>query len=113
MVRIMRNDTRIRARVSAGKSAMVFAVTEQVIKDSNYYCLQDQGTLISSSYTASIPAEGKAIWNTPYAKRRYYTGTPSHTVNPHASLMWCEVARKNHGGDWQKLAQKTYTGGMS
>ena len=113
MVRIIRNDARIRTRVTAGKKAMLYAVAEQALRDCNYYCLQDQGTLISSSYSASIPAEGKLVWNTPYAKRRYYTGTPSHDVNPNASLMWCEVAHRNFGDDWLKVAQKSYSEGMS
>lgn len=113
MVRIIRNDARIRARVTAGKKAMIHAVAEQALRDSNYYCRQDQGTLISSSQTASVPANGRLIWNTPYAKRVYYTGTPSHDVNANASLMWCEVAHTNHGRDWDLIAQKSYTGGMS
>ena len=111
-VKITRNDTRISARVTGGKKKMIYAVAEQALKDCNVFCRQDQGVLISSSYSASVPQEGKLIWNTPYAKRVYYTGRPSHDVNPHASLMWCEVARNVFGDDWDKIAQKAYTGGM-
>ena len=113
MVRIVRNDTRIRARVTAGKKAMIYAVAEQALRDSNYYCRQDQSMLISSSYSASVPKEGRLVWNTPYARRVYYTGTPSRDVNANASLMWCEVARRNHGSDWDLIAQKSYSEGMS
>ena len=112
MVRIIRNDTRIRARVTAGKKAMISAVSEQVLKDSNHFCRQDQGVLIASSYSASIPSDGKLVWNTPYARRVYYTGTPSRDVNPNASLMWCEAARSSYGDDWKLIAQKSYSGGM-
>lgn len=111
-VKIIRNDTRIRARVTGGKEKMVYAVAEQALRDCNYYCRQDQGTLISSSHSASVPREGRLIWNTPYAKRVYYTGTPSKDVNPNASLMWCETARAAFGKDWDKIAQKTFSGGM-
>ena len=37
---------------------------------------------------ASRPQDGLAIWDTPYAKRRYYTGTPSKDKNQNASLQW-------------------------
>ena len=44
----------------------------------------------------------------PYAKRVYYTGSPSKEVNPNASLMWCEKAAGTNRGDWQKIAQRLF-----
>lgn len=82
------------------------ALTMQVIKDSNYYCRQDQGTLIASSLIASRPEKGLVIWDTPYAKRVYYTGIPCLDVNPRASLMWFEEAKKARIDAWIALARK-------
>lgn len=96
---------------AAGKAVAVLA--EQALKDSNYYCRQDQGTLISSSQTASNPEKGVIAWDTPYAKRVYYTGTPSKDKNKNAELMWVEKARAAHKADWQAIAQKALREGMS
>ena len=112
LVKIIRNNTAIKARVANGEKRMVSALTEQVVKDSNIFCRQDQGTLMSSALIASQPERGLAIWNTAYAKRVYYTGTPSTDVNPNASLMWVEKARSAYGDEWEKLAQKTFKEGM-
>lgn len=82
------------------------ALTQQVIKDSNFYCRQDQGTLIASSQTASQPNKGFIVWDTPYAKRMYYTGNPCKDVNPNASLMWYEQAKRRKHAAWLKLVEK-------
>lgn len=111
-VKIMTDKSRIAQRINAGASATRIAVTNQVIEDSNYYCRQDQGMLIDSSLIASEPEKGLAIWDTPYAQKTYYTGKPSKDVNPNASLMWCEVAKQAHGGDWEKIADKAFKEGM-
>ena len=113
IVRITTNFTRIKARVEAGKAAMIAAVTEQVIQDGNYFCKQDQSILMSSALSASQPEKGLAIWNTPYAKRQYYTGTPSKDVNPNASTMWGQRAHDAFGDDWLAIAQKNFSGGMT
>lgn len=86
------------------------ALVHQVVKDSNYYCRRDQGTLISSSLTASQPENGLAIWDTPYAKKVYYTGTPCRDVNPNASLMWFERAKAVHKKDWEEIIDKSMKG---
>ena len=111
-VRVYTNYARIKARVENGRKSMIAAVTEQVVQDGNYFCKQDQGTLMSSALSASQPKKGLAIWNTPYAKKQYYTGTPSKDVNPNASMMWVEKARSAFGADWQKIADKEFKGGM-
>ena len=82
------------------------ALTQQVLKDSNFYCRQDQGTLIASSQIASQPQKGQIVWDTPYAKRVYYTGTPCTDINPNASLMWYEQAKRRNHDAWLKLAEK-------
>lgn len=104
-----------KARVKEGlinrfNTLVLAPLTEQILTDSNYFARQDTGNLIAASQTASRPKEGKLVWPTPYARKAYYTGTPSKNVNPNASLQWVEVAKKADRADWQKLAQKKYDG---
>ena len=82
------------------------AAKEQILTDCNYYCRQDQGILIDSSRIDQSGMKLTATWNTPYAKRVYYTGTPSKQVNPNASLQWCEKAHDTYGGEWAKILEK-------
>ena len=49
---------------------------------------------------------------TKYARRVYYTGTPSKQPNENASLLWCEVAHDAHGKEWNKIAQEQFEKGM-
>ena len=79
-------------------------VAETIMADCNTYCRVDQGTLRES---ARVESGGKIItWNTPYAKRVYYTGTPSKDENANASLLWCERAKGAHAKDWGKRIEK-------
>lgn len=99
------NRNAVRAKLEKKINQGVAPLMEQVLKDSNYFCRQDQKGLINSSLTASRPKDGVLIWDTPYAKRVYYTGEPSRDKNPNASLMWFEKAKARFGKDWEKLAQ--------
>ena len=106
------DSPRVAARIKSGVGRMIPAVAEQALADCNYFARRDQGTLIQSSETASDLQRGELVWDTPYAKRVYYTGTPSKDENPNASLMWCEKAKSTDGADWQKIAQKQFEEGM-
>ena len=111
-VKIKRNMPAILAKVQAGSDAMVIAVTEAVIEYGNRFVREDQGTLKDSALIASRPKDGLAIWDTPYAKRVYYTGTPSTDVNPDASLMWAEKGVKTYKKELDGIAQNAFTKGM-
>ena len=100
-------------KVKAGTEAMTIAVTEAVIRYGNVYVREDQGILKNSALIASRPKDGVAIWDTPYAKRVYYTGTPSKDVNPDASLMWAEKGVNEHREAINKVAQNAFTKGMN
>lgn len=79
-------------------------------QDCNRYVRIDKGTLRKSSYSASQPDKGLIIWNTPYARRVYYTGTPRTTKNAMASLQWCEKAKSQYLDKWRRMAAQM-TGG--
>lgn len=112
-VKITIDRSAIVARVKSGVKAMIPAVSEQALADCNYFARRDQGTMIQSSETASDLQAGRLVWDTAYAKKVYYTGSPSKDVNPNASLMWCEKAKGTYGKDWDKIAQKSYTRGFN
>lgn len=82
------------------------ACKEQILTDCNYHVRVDHGTLRDTSHADVNGNTLTATWDTPYAKRVYYTGTPSTDVNANASLMWAEKAEKEFGKDWQKQLQK-------
>ena len=111
-VSITIDRARIAARIKAGVEQMIPAVSEQALADCNYFAREDTRGMIASSETASDLQKGELVWNTPYAKKVYYTGIPSTTRNPNASLQWCEKAKNTYGKDWQKIAQKAFDEGM-
>lgn len=84
-------------------------LSEQILTDCNTYVRMQSGNLADSAHTE---AGGKRIvWNTAYAKRVYYTGTPRKNRNPNASLRWCEKAKRIHSGEWAAQASKLVGGG--
>jgi len=99
---------RIKPKIEKATSAAVGIVTQQVVKDSNLYAPMDTGNLINSSLRSSNFNTGKAVWNTPYARRLYY-GTHfkfSKDKNPRAQAKWAEKAKSVHSGEWARVAQK-------
>lgn len=103
------NKSEVRAKIKAGVKATTPILSEQILKDSNFYARQDTGAMIASSQYASNLQEGEIVWATPYAKKVYYTGSPSRDVNPNATLMWFETAKRAHLKDWLKLAEKIFS----
>lgn len=85
-------------------------IADQILADCNRYVRVDQGQLEQSSYTASELDKGRLVWNTPYARRVFYTGSPSKAVNPNASLRWCEKAKSKHAGEWALMVKKRLGG---
>lgn len=104
------NNAAIKARINAARDIGMAALGEQALKDANFFCKEDSGVLIDSS---RIEKSGDGIslaWDTPYAKRQYYTGQPSPDKNPNASMMWAhkgEEANKDvHLAILQKAARE-------
>lgn len=91
-----------------------YLLSSQVLADSNKHARMDTGEMIFSSQRASDLPKGLLVWDTPYAKRVYFTGTPSTDRNPDAELMWVHVARDRYHKDWlvvfENLAKKEILG---
>lgn len=113
-VKITRNMAAIQAKIKTGNSMMVPAVTEAVIEYGNKFVRKDQGELESSALIKSRPKEGLAIWEKGnFAKKLYYTGTPSKDVNSNASLMWAEKGVNTYKKELDQVAQNAFSKGMS
>ena len=111
-IKIKRNAAAIQAKIAAGEKKMIPAVTEAVRQYGNIFVREDQGALKNSALISSRPQEGKAVWDTPYAKKAYYTGTPSTDVNPDASLMWAEKGVNTYKKELDQIAQNNFAEGM-
>lgn len=110
MVRVENNIQNFIKRFEKASKQARFEVANQILNDSNQYVRVDTGELRRSSVRGSNLPMGIIGWDTPYAKRVYYLGTPSTDRNPNASLMWVQVARARHGKEWvdflaRKLAE--------
>lgn len=88
------------------------AAQEQILTDCNYYCKEDQRILKNSAQHSVGDLKLTVSWNTPYARRQWYTGTPSKDKNPNASMKWAEVAQKAHNSDWIKQIEKGMKNGL-
>lgn len=111
-VKITTNLGAIKTKIVSGEKAMTIAVTEAVIQYGNDYVRVYQHDLEKSALIKSRPADGLAIWDTDYAKRVYYTGTPSKDVNPLASLMWAQKGVDTNKDDLDKIAQNAFEKGL-
>lgn len=83
-----------------------YLLSSQVLADSNKHARMDTGEMIFSSQRASDLTKGLLVWDTPYAKRVYFTGTPSTDRNPDAELMWVHVARDRYSKDWLAMFEQ-------
>lgn len=105
---VLKNPSATAARLEKAFNSVRGALAEQILTDCNTYVRMQTGNLADSAHTE---AGGKRIvWNTPYAKRVYYTGTPRTNVNPNASLRWCEKAKRAHSKEWAKISSRMVGG---
>ena len=105
-IRVETDRARIQAEVSARSKEAVKIITNEFIKDANFYCRHDTGELIKSAIRASIPEKGLAIWDKPYAREVYYMGIPAKDKNPNARLEWARVAAEQHTEKYSRMFAK-------
>lgn len=97
------------------KSACMHAqkeVAKTALEDANAYCRYWSGELVSSSKNSRLE-KGLLIWDTPYARRVYYLGTPNKRINPNASILWAHKAAAIHGKQWRNKALSVIKGEIS
>lgn len=98
------NKARIETKIRAGSQAMTIAVTEAVLEYAEPLVPVAEGTLKDSAFIASRPKSGLAIWDTPYAKKQYYT---HETKN-----MWAQKAVDRNKKKLDQVAQNAFTKGF-
>lgn len=99
---IIYDPTMTAARLRARFWSIAPQLGEVIKAGCNEYVRMQTGVLKNS---ARVENGGhKITWNTRYAKRVYYTGSPRKNVNPNASLRWCEKGKIEHGAEWGRVA---------
>lgn len=103
------NPAATAAKLKRAFHAALPKASEQMISDCNTYVRMKDGPLANSAH----PENGgrQLVWQTPYAKKVYYTGTPWKGRNPLASLRWCEKAKRRYGRQWGAQITKLINGG--
>ena len=105
-VKITFDKSNLSMRIKGASKKSQKVVANELLKDSNYYAKKDSGELIESSIRASKLEEGLLIWDTPYAKKQYYTGKASKDSNPNATTMWAHKAIMENKKKYVKIAQR-------
>lgn len=85
------------------------ACQEQMLTDCNTYVKYVEGTLERSSQHSVKDLTLELSWDTPYARRQWYTGEPSEESlrnHPKASIMWAEKAAKEYKDEWRMILEK-------
>lgn len=107
MVRILIDPNKVTTTVQTAWKSGLPHLSEEILADCNEYCKEYTGALIQSSLIHSRPAEGKLIWQTPYARRQYWViRTAIKDKNPNATWKWCEAAKARWRERWDKLAER-------
>lgn len=105
-VKIQIDGNKIAAKIDNAWKSGLEMLSSEILKDCNYYCKEDTGMLIMSSFIHSRLREGLLIWQTPYAARQYYEiRTAYKDVNHNATWRWCEEAKNRHKDEWARKAQ--------
>lgn len=104
----MRFEVDIRSRITRtdvewATQKAIAAISQQALKDCNFYCKQDTGALIQSSLIHSDIDGGVLKWVTPYAEFQYTFPPARKDKNPNASPEWCNVAETNHKDEWDRV----------
>jgi len=105
-VKVEFDKSAVAEKIILARDVGIVALGTQALKDANFYCRHDSGTLIKSSQTASRPEKGELVWHTPYARRVYYAGVPSKDRNANAELMWAHKAYAEHHNDYEEILER-------
>ena len=87
----------------------LYAAQEQILTDCNTYIKYDEGTMEDSGQHSIKALTLSVTWDTPYARRQWYTGEPSKKSkmqHPKASIKWAEKAEAEYRDEWIKILEK-------
>lgn len=98
------NYQAIQQKINRKKDKIILVVSNEFLKDANYFCREDTGETKRSGIRFSLLTEGKIIWKTDYVRKIYYFGSPVKDRNPNASLMWAHKAKSKNMNKYQAIA---------
>ena len=107
---IVFNETKIAARLEGVIEKRQRFLDSEVLKDSNYFCPINAGTMQKSGILNTVLGSGVVQWKTPYVRKQYYLGekvSPSqikYSHNKNAQPKWFEAAKARHLKKWEKIA---------
>jgi len=78
-VRLEFDVNKLAKKLKESQKTAVAMLTNEVLKDSNFFIPFDSGELMRSAIRSSDFENGKVIWDTPYARRLYYN--PQYNFN--------------------------------
>ena len=110
MVKVVFDKTNVKAKISSNVNRAQMALSIQVLKDSNYYCPDAEGTLMRSGRVED--SRTAVSLDTPYARAQYH-GFPNKRKdkNPNAMMKWFERAKSTKLKVWEALVQNEYKKG--
>lgn len=100
------NYNRIQQKINQKTDKIKLVVSNEFLKDANYFCREDAGETKRSGIRFSLLAEGKITWKTDYVRKIYYFGSPVKDRNPNASLMWGHKAKSKNMAKYQDIANR-------
>lgn len=86
-----------KAKIEKAIDAATPKVTRAFVEDANQLAPVLTGALRASALTESKWDEGIAVWDTAYAKRRYFTGSQT------GELMWAEANARRNGKKYAQM----------
>lgn len=104
----------IAGKINSAKQRAIPIVTNEVVKLGNQFVPMDSSALMQSALAHSDFQAGKAIWQTPYARRQYY-GTWhnfSKDRNPNAQAMWAHKALSTYKAQLSQVAERAVKGNI-
>lgn len=103
-MRIDINENVVAARVNEAWRRGLPLLTNEVLRDCNEFAKLDTGALRASAQTASDFSNGIVRWNTPYARRQYWSIPTAY--EPGTCWQWCEAAKAAYSQRWADQAQR-------
>ena len=127
MAVIVKTDRQKFNKVIGKASGMAaYALAEQMLADSEKFVPYSGGSIQSAG---NLRESGKVVkgedgayylvWDTVYALYQWYgiradgTHKVTHYTTPGTGKQWVETARAQYGDRWQKVAQKSFNGGLN
>jgi hypothetical protein len=86
------------------------ALDSEILRTTEPYVPFRTGVLARSATLNTLLGTGRIVWATPYARRRYYEGTPKTARHPKATTKWFEASKAANAENWYQAVAKAIGG---